>query len=134
MRKVFQRFQTNQKGFTYLSLLLGLTILLIGIGFFMALYKSTRTNMFIAREEMAMATAAQNMAQVYLATNSADTAVNQGKADGYANVDLKELKPGSSSAIPSGTVQVTITVNSNFTDSDPQHVDPYVLVFYTPQK
>lgn len=112
-----------------MSLIIGMTLLLLGLNFFTTLFRAARTSVLTAKEEMAMATVAQNMAQVYLATNDEITAENQGKEQGYETVDL------SISAGPEKDLKtVTITVNSKiYADpTSPQYIEPYVLVFYTP--
>lgn len=125
---MFKFLKKNDKGFTYLSLIIGITILMIGLGFFTALFRSSRISVLKAEEQMAMATVAQNVAQVYLATGNETTAENQGSGQEYS-VDL-EITSG-----PEGLNTVEITVDSKITadQSDPKYVEPYVLVFYTPE-
>lgn len=128
--KLLKRLTTNQEGFTYLSLIIGMAILLMGLGFFTVLFKASRTSIIIAKEQMAMATVAQNVAQVYVATDDEDTAEDQGRSQGYPSVDLE-----TSSGPEPGIKTVTITVDSKIVTSDPsdpKYVEPYVLVFYTP--
>lgn len=126
MKKI-KNVQNKDKGFTYLSLIIGITILLIGLGFFYKLFASSRTSMYIAKEQMAMATVAQNVAQVYIATGEKDTAIQQGVGQGYSQITLENPDP------VNGIQTVTITVNSRITDtSNPKYVEPFVLVFETP--
>lgn len=113
-----------------MSLIIGMAILLMGLGFFTVLFKASRTSIIIAKEQMAMATVAQNVAQVYVATDDEDTAEDQGRSQGYPSVDLE-----TSSGPEPGIKTVTITVDSKIVTSDPsdpKYVEPYVLVFYTP--
>lgn len=125
--------KTKQDGFTYLELIIAITILVIVFGFFAALIRSTAISMAVSQEKMKMATVAQNMAQVYISQDPSDrdaarqAAIAEGSSQGYPSADLR-YEPNSD-----GTVKVTITVSSIITDqTDRRYVEPYVLVFSTP--
>lgn len=132
--RILKSLKTNDQGFTYLSLIIGVVILVMGLGFFMTIVRSSSISALKAEEQMAMARVAQNVAEVYLATGNETTAETQGSGQDYS-VDL------GTAAGPEGLTTVTITVNSRITasltdpddQSDPRYIEPYVLVFYTPE-
>ena len=116
-------------GFTYAELMSGIAILLIGVSIFVSMYRAANINKILASERMAMATAAQNMAEVYLASkeNGKEAAETEGTSQGF-NVSLIE-----SEADAEGIRTVTIIIHSRYADIYPEghalHIEDYVLVF-----
>lgn len=121
-------------GFSYAELMAGMAVLLVAIGIFTSIYRQSNMNRVAAAEQTAMATAAQNMAEVYRATpvNAKAAAEAEGAREGFT-VSINESAPDSS-----GLINVTITVRSRYYDRYPEnhplHLKDFVLVFQSLEK
>lgn len=128
--------RSNKKGFTYIELMMGMAILLLGMVIFSGLYRYYNVNKVAAREKTSMATVAKNMAEVYKSTpynasntQAIDDAIAEGHSQGYPSVNC------SVSPVSNGTTTVTITISSpTYPVNHRLHINDYVLTFYMVDK
>ena len=127
------KFQTGyfkcRAGFSYIELMIGMAVLLMGVTFFISMYRHYNYNRITARERVAMATVAQNMAEVYMVSaGSADDAARsegQSQAQQFSfTVDLTVDAPDAQ-----GLSVVAITAESTYPSNHPLYIVPYVLKF-----
>lgn len=134
-----RKFLKGKKGFTYVELIAGMSILLIGFSFFLVMYRFSNKNKILAREKTAMSTAAQNMAEVFKVhaatldasnptnlTPAINAATTEGQNEGYTSAWNCRLVSGTSEAFMNGIVYI-IRITVNPIDSS---YSPFVLEFY----
>lgn len=113
-----------KKGFTYIELVTGMGILLLGFSFFMVIFRYFNINKIVAKENTTMAAIAQNAAESYSACHDINKVIDNITRD-YEdyNIGIDVFpQPGSSLQL------ITITVDLK---SPSQYAEPYKLVYYS---
>lgn len=130
------RFLKNRNGFSYVELMAGMSVLLLGVTFLIAMYRVSSQNRIIAREKTVMATVAQNMAEVYKATSGTDmdainAAIAEAESEGYPGekIDFSEpeLVSDDKHDYRKNLYRITIRLRPR---KDLDGIKDYVLEFY----
>ncbi|KNY25813.1 hypothetical protein [Pseudobacteroides cellulosolvens] len=111
-------------GFTYIELVTGMGILLLGFSFFMVMFRYFNINKIIAKENTTMAAIAQNTAESYEACSDVAKVINNISKD-YEEYSINvDVLPQTGSSLK----KITITVGLK---SPSQYVNPYKMVYYS---
>lgn len=111
-------------GFTYIELVTGMGILLLGFSFFMIMFRYFNINKISAKEYTTMAAIAQNTAESYETCSDVAKVINTLSRD-YEEYNIQiDVLPQAGSSVKKITITVGLKLSS-------QYVDPYKLVYYS---
>lgn len=151
--------RTNRKGFTYLEVISGMTILVMVFSAFLLMYRYIGVQKTVTREISNMTAVAQNMTEIYKAyysTTVGTSAEAEAKAfdkinadalkEGYKLVLVQPVTEGLNASNPDNYIYfhndngvdvstVTIAVYTTYSfRNGARHIEPYVLNFYVTKK